>query len=301
MSEVTTPLVNAAGVLRTSAQPTTETLQAPGEHVEAVLDSLLPTSDADWSGLSMDETITRLAAEIDQNGFAILENYLSPEMLEQGRTFISQQTQQHNGEYFAIHGIEALSGSLPASLALSTPLREMLSELYKTQTGRAPSAEEQVFPVIRCLQGKSGLKQSHFYHFDATAVTALLPLYIPTEGEHCGDLIIFPNLRPVRFNALFNVIEKAVLHNSFSQKMVALAVKRGWLKPIRLKLEPGNLYLFWGYRSLHANDECDPALLRATALFHFGNPHHDSWLARLILGTNKRRAKLDHNGLRPVN
>lgn len=301
MSEVTTPLVNAAGVLRTSAQPTTETVQAPGEHVEAVLDSLLPTSDADWSGLSMDETITRLAAEIDQNGFAILENYLSPEMLEQGRTFISQQTQQHNGEYFAIHGIEALSGSLPASLALSTPLREMLSELYKTQTGRAPSAEEQVFPVIRCLQGKSGLKQSHFYHFDATAVTALLPLYIPTEGEHCGDLIIFPNLRPVRFNALFNVIEKAVLHNSFSQKMVALAVKRGWLKPIRLKLEPGNLYLFWGYRSLHANDECDPALLRATALFHFGNPHHDSWLARLILGTNKRRAKLDHNGLRPVN
>lgn len=301
MSEVTTPLVNAAGVLRTSAQPTTETLQAPGEHVEAVLDGLLPTSDADWSGLSMDETITRLAAEIDQNGFAILENYLSPEMLAQGRTFISQQTQQYNGEYFAIHGIEALSGSLPASLALSTPLREMLSELYKTQTGRAPSAEEQVFPVIRCLQGKSGLKQSHFYHFDATAVTALLPLYIPTEGEHCGDLIIFPNLRPVRFNALFNVIEKAVLHNSFSQKMVALAVKRGWLKPIRLKLEPGNLYLFWGYRSLHANDECDPALLRATALFHFGNPHHDSWLARLILGTNKRRAKLDHNGLRPVN
>lgn len=301
MSEVTTPLVNAAGVLRTSAQPTTETVQAPGEHVEAVLDGLLPTSDADWSGLSMDETITRLAAEIDQNGFAILENYLSPEMLEQGRTFITQQTQQHNGEYFAIHGIEALSGSLPASLALSTPLREMLSELYKTQTGRAPSVEEQVFPVIRCLQGKSGLKQSHFYHFDATAVTALLPLFIPTEGEHCGDLIIFPNLRPVRFNALFNVIEKAVLHNGFSQKMVALAVKRGWMRPIRLKLEPGNLYLFWGYRSLHANDECDPALLRATALFHFGNPHHDSWLARLILGTNKRRAKLDHNGLRPVN
>ncbi|RRV15674.1 hypothetical protein EGJ00_11185 [Pseudomonas saudiphocaensis] len=249
----------------------------------------------------MDETITRLAAEIDQNGFAILENYLSPEMLEQGRTFISQQTRQHNGEYFAIHGIEALNGSLPASMALSAPLREMLSELYKVQTGRNPSPEEQVFPVIRCLQGKSGLKQSHFYHFDATAVTALLPLFIPTEGEHCGDLIIFPNLRPVRFNALFNVIEKAVLHNSFSQKMVALAVKRGWLKPIRLKLEPGNLYLFWGYRSLHANDECDPALLRATALFHFGNPHHDSWLARLILGTNKRRAKLDHNGLRPVN
>lgn len=249
----------------------------------------------------VDETVARLAAEIDRHGFAVLENYLSPDALEQGRAFVSQQAQQHQGEYFAIHGIEALSGNLPANLALSAPLREMLSDLYKVQTGREPSAEEQVFPVIRCLQGKSGLRQSHFYHFDATAVTALLPLFIPTEGDHCGDLIIFPNLRPVRFNALRNVIEKAVMHNGVSQKLVALAVHRGWLQPIRLKLEPGNLYLFWGYRSLHANDQCDPALLRATALLHFGNPHHDSWLARLVLGTNKRRAKLDHNGLRPAN
>lgn len=245
--------------------------------------------------------MAQLAAEMDTNGFAVLEHYLPPEMLEQGRAFVTQAVEQHQGEYFAIHGTEALNGSLPANLALNAPLREMLSELYKVQTGRAPSAEEQVFPVIRCLQGRSGLKQSHFYHFDATAVTALLPLFIPTEGEHCGDLIIFPNLRPVRFNALRNVIEKAVLHNGVSQKMVAYAVRRGWLRPIRLKLVPGNLYLFWGYRSLHANDECDPALLRATALFHFGNPHHDSWFARLVLGTNKRRAKLDHNGLRPAN
>lgn len=301
MSEATTPLINAAGALRTSEQPTTENSDIPNEHAEAVLDGLLPTNAAEWTGISLDETVAHLSTEIDGNGFAVLENYLSADMLEQGRAYIRQQAQLHHGEYFAIHGIEALNGSLPASMALSAPLREMLSELYKVQTGRNPSPEEQVFPVIRCLQGKSGLKQSHFYHFDATAVTALLPLFIPTEGEHCGDLIIFPNLRPVRFNALLNVIEKAVLHNSLSQKLVTLAVKRGWLRPIRLKLEPGNLYLFWGYRSLHANDQCDPALLRATALFHFGNPHHDSWLARLVLGTNKRRAKLDHNGLRPAN
>ncbi len=249
----------------------------------------------------MDGTAAHWAAEIDANGFAVLENYLSPEVLEQGRDFIKHQAANHDGEYFAIHGIEALGGSMVAALALSAPFKEMLTDLYRLQTGQEPSAIEQIFPVIRCLQGRSGLKQSHFYHFDATAVTALLPLFIPTEGEHCGDLIIFPNLRSVRFNALRNVIEKALLHNTISQKLVALAVRRGWLQPIRLKLVPGNLYLFWGYRSLHANDQCDPALLRATALFHFGNPHHDSLLARLVLGTNKRRAKLDHNGLKPVN
>lgn len=254
------------------------------------------------SGVATTErTAAQWAAEIDSNGFTVLENYLSPEMLEQARVFIEQQAASRDGEYFAVHGIEALSGSVMASLALSAPFKEMLADLYQLQAGRDPSATEQVFPVIRCLQGRSGLRQSHFYHFDATAITALLPLFIPTEGEHCGDLIIFPNIRPVRFNALLNVIEKALLHNTLSQKLVAFAVRRGWLSPIRLKLVPGNLYLFSGYRSLHANDRCDPAMLRATTLFHFGNPHHDSLLARLVLGTNKRRAKLDHNGLKPAN
>lgn len=249
---------------------------------------------------AMDMSIAQRAVEIDSNGFAVVENFLSSEMLEQGRAFIEQQAAIHLGEYFAVHGIEAMSGSVLATLAASGPLKEMLVDLYRAQTTKEPSSTEQVFPVIRCLQGKSGLKQSHFYHFDATAVTALLPLFIPTQGEHCGDLIIFPNVRRVRFNALRNVIEKALMHNTASQKLIALAVRRGWLRPIRLKLIPGNLYLFWGYRSLHANDQCDPDMLRATALFHFGNPHHDSLLARLLLGTNKRRAKLDHNGLRPA-
>lgn len=250
---------------------------------------------------TMKEAAAQWAAEIDSNGFAVLENYLSPAVLEQGRAFIEQQAANHHGEYFAMHGIEALGGSIMATLAMSAPFKEMMADLYRHQTGQDPSAAEQIFPVIRCLQGRGGLRQSHFYHFDATAVTALLPLFIPTEAEHCGDLIIFANIRPVRFNALRNVIEKALLHNTLSQKLVAFAVKRGWLRPIRLKLVPGNLYLFSGYRSLHANDQCDPAMLRATTLFHFGNPHHDSLLARLLLGTNKRRAKLDHNGLKPVN
>ena len=42
---------------------------------------------------------------------------------------------------------------------------------------------------------------------------------------------------------------------------------------MRIKMVPGNLYLFWGYRSVHTNEPCDPASIRATALFHYANPH----------------------------
>jgi len=50
----------------------------------------------------------------------------------------------------------------------------------------------------------------------------------------------------------------------------------------------GNLYLFWGYLSVHANEPCDPDKIRATALFHFGYPHTGTALRRF---TGKARVR----------
>jgi hypothetical protein len=95
----------------------------------------------------------------------------------------------------------------------------------------------------------------------------------------------------VRSSLLLNVLEKALLQNPLSQKLVAKAIKAGLLKPLKVKLVPGNVYFFWGYRSLHANEPCDPHLLRCTALYHFGNPHADSWFARHFMARNIRTAQ----------
>ena len=54
---------------------------------------------------------------------------------------------------------------------------------------------------------------------------------------------------------------------------------------VRIKLKPGNLYLFWGYRSIHTNEPCDPDKTRATALFHYVDPHTDSRLKRALRGS----------------
>ncbi|HDZ55036.1 MAG TPA: hypothetical protein ENI17_11815 [Pseudomonas xinjiangensis] len=246
------------------------------------------------------QVVCRLASDMDKNGYAVLPNALSPEDLQSARHYINDQASLRDNEYFAVHGIEAMEDSLFGSLGASPAFRQLLAELYEIVTGEAPAIDERIFPVIRCLEGQTGLKESHFYHFDATAVTALAPVVIPVEGEHCGDLIMFPNIRNIRSSAIYNIVEKAILHNSMSKKICAFGVRRGWLHPIRIKLVPGNLYLFWGYRSLHCNDQCDPTMRRATGLYHFGNPHRESILARKFLGSNKRKAKLDENGLRPV-
>lgn len=39
-----------------------------------------------------------------------------------------------------------------------------------------------------------------------------------------------------------------------------------------VQLKPGNVYLFWGYRTFHGNLPCAPNTVRATLLLHYGNP-----------------------------
>ncbi len=233
-------------------------------------------------------TVARLVRDIDTQGFAVLDNFISGEQLQHARDFVSCQVKEHGSEYFALHGLTAMHGSLFEELGTSPAFRQLLNEVYQSGLKQTLPPDEKAFPVIRFLQGRTGRKESHFFHFDATGLTALVPIVIPTEGRHCGDLITFPNIRPLRRSVMVNVIEKALLHNTVSQKLTSWLVGRGWLKPVRIKLQPGNVYLFWGYRSLHANDPCDPSMLRATALYHYGNPHRDSWLAKRLLGRNQR-------------
>jgi len=40
--------------------------------------------------------------------------------------------------------------------------------------------------------------------------------------------------------------------------------------------DTGDLYFFWGMRSLHANQACAPSSVRCTVLLHFGDPHENS-------------------------
>lgn len=237
--------------------------------------------------------VTRLVRDIDSQGYAVLESFIPDDRLQQARDFIQSQVEQHGPEYFALHGLAAMRGSLFEDLGTSPAFRQLLNDVYQAGLGLTPPPDETTFPVIRFLQGKTGRKESHFFHFDATGLTALVPIVIPTQGKHCGDLITFPNIRPVRRSVMVNVIEKAILHNTASQKLTSWLVQRGWLKPVRIKLKPGNVYLFWGYRSLHANDPCDPNLLRATALYHYGNPHRNSWLAKRLLGRNQRHLPVE--------
>lgn len=235
------------------------------------------------------KTNSLIIQEMNTRGSCCITNFLTKKQLASLQQSVRLDASKHNGQYFAHHGGEAVESSLLGVLGASSEFRAMLEYIYQAGAGKAAYSDE-ILKVLRCVQGKSGRRESNRFHYDASLVTVLLPIEIPQGGTAQGDLIMFPNLRRLRSNVLTNLIEKALLQNRLSRKLISALISHGLLQPVKLQLVPGNLYLFWGYRTLHANEPCDPACRRATAIFHYGDPHAGSLATRLILKLNQRRA-----------
>jgi hypothetical protein len=235
------------------------------------------------------ETIVELVAEINRNGFGVLPGYLQPEDLAKLRSFVEGAVSAAGEQYVSFTGEEPVKGTLLQVLSNSPSFADLLHRVYELGAG-VPAPDQSLYQVLRCLKGESGLKHALLFHYDSYVVTALLPVIIPTEGL-TGKLVMAPNVRPIRSSYLFNLIDKIILDNPVTQFLLRKAYRWDLLKLKQIPMVPGNLYFFWGYRSVHGNEACDPDKIRATALFHFGDPHANSRL-RKFTGRAKSRARV---------
>lgn len=186
------------------------------------------------------------------------------------------------------NGYEKIQGTVLHDLGKSAEIKSIFMRmLNKKNATQGPM--EHPYAVVRCLKGQSGLKKSYRFHFDAYTITMLAPIVIPTTGGKTGDLLIYPNLRGIRSNTIINIAEKFVYQNRVTTAFLREMVTRGYMRPQVIKLVPGNVYFFWGYQSLHANEPCEVDSLRATAIFHFGQPHANSSIVKLIERRNQQR------------
>jgi hypothetical protein len=234
------------------------------------------------------EKVMELAVDMDRNGFGVLSGYVQPADLAELRKFVEAAVSAAGGEYVAFAGEEPVAGTLLQVLSSSPVFVNLLHQIYELGSRRS-APDQSLYQLLRCLKGKSGLKHSLLFHYDSYVVTVLLPVIIPTEGR-AGHLVMVPNMRPIRSSYLLNLIDKIILDNPVTLLFLRRGFRSGLLKLKQIPMVPGNLYFFWGYRSMHANEICDPDKIRATALFHFGDPHADSRL-RKFTGRTKSRAR----------
>ncbi len=218
-----------------------------------------------------ESAIYTLVTDLNTTGYAMIPNYIEPATLTRMQDFVRAEIAKAGNEYVGLNGPKAVAGSGLDELYYTPAFNNLIKTIYKLGTGKTPP-EQELLHVLRCLAGQTGQKHAWMFHYDSYVVTALVPIVIPKEGRS-GDLLMFPNTRTIRTAYLLNALDKVALDNKLTQKLLRRTVERNPDKPVRIKMQPGNLYVFWGYRSIHTNEPCDPENVRATALYHYANPH----------------------------
>lgn len=239
------------------------------------------------ANLAMTEAVydpMKIAAEIDAAGCAVVENYVSPAELRQAQDFVENVVKKNDGNCRIFRGPNELVGTFMYDLPKRPEFVKLCCDIYEAGTGHpAPNAD--CYQVLRCLCGLKGQKNSMHFHFDTYALAALVPITIPTEGK-LGDLLLLPNVRHIRRFYTQSLIDKAILASPIRQRFLKRLYATHDERLVRVKMVPGNLYFFWGYKSAHTNEECSIGTIRCTALFHYVDPHANS-LLRSIMPTSR--------------
>ncbi|OWW00092.1 hypothetical protein ATY81_25155 [Rhizobium sp. R72] len=235
---------------------------------DALIDARLPVLS--------DVAIRQVFDEIDANGFSCIPNYIHAEDLSRMQDFVAMAVARSQNEYVVLRGSDAVLGSGMDELATSAQFTSIFSRLYELAFGNnAPQVT--FYQILRCLTGKGAARNSLIFHYDSYLITGLIPVTIPATGNK-GDLLLFPNTRKVRAFYATNLFDKLLLDNRITQAILRVLARSRNTPFVRVQMVPGNLYLFWGYRSIHTNEPCAPDKVRATALFHFADPHAASSL-----------------------
>jgi hypothetical protein len=208
--------------------------------------------------------------------------------LARAREAVIGHLDEHGKRYFSLVRPGNDRGSPAGELVEDPKVEGLLRGVTQTVCPQGIADYEEVYNVLRIIAGPKGESGSLEFHYDASVVTMLVPLFIPQNAPgESGELVVFPNDRPFRGSVVTNLLEKAVVQNKLYRDRTSARFERDPQRYMRT-LKPGNAYLFLGYRTLHGNLPCAPNSLRATMLLHYGNPHGNDPLLKIVRSARER-------------
>lgn len=235
-----------------------------------------------------DAQVASLIKAIDSDGYAVLPGWASPAQLKELQTLVTDTVAAAGNDYVALSGRQPVQGSPLYDWGSSRDFIDLCRRITEGATGQR-SSDTTLTQTLRCLTGNGGRRESLIFHYDSFVLTTIMPVCMPESGER-GDLLMLPNRRRLRHSYLRNLVDKVLVDNKWVQRYLKSRFAMDDKAFTRIAMQPGHMYLFWGYRSLHTNLPVAEDALRATAVFHYHNVHGSSSLAsrlRKSLGTMK--------------
>lgn len=221
--------------------------------------------------------IENIIKNINKKGFHCLENFINQDSLEVLRKFVDQKLEENNYQYFFLTS-ESVSNNLLNDKKFFGSIESLLKDITSSFNFKIRE-NEKLYKVLRVVTGEKSKKVSLDFHFDAHLLTLLIPIYIPnTEKSDNGNLIIIKNLRTLTKSLVKNIFQKIFYQSNFFKNFF---IEKNLVKKEILNLSPGNVYIFNGFRTLHANMNINPKDIRATILVHYYDIFKSSFLVDL--------------------
>jgi hypothetical protein len=170
-----------------------------------------------------------------------------------------------------------------SALAADSRLRHFLEAVAVQAFPAGDPGDRRLECAIRAINGPDPDDKPLWFHYDATVLTMVIPVVIPDAGAgRSGELVLVPNRRPYRRSVVANVMEKFVVQSDVYRRRFVGRLRLGDNVKV-VPLQPGNAYLFAGYRSYHATMPCETGATRVTVIIHYKDVHRGS----RVLGSAK--------------
>ena len=112
-----------------------------------------------------------------------------------------------------------------------------------------------------------------------------------------GELLLLPNFRNFNQNIFMNIITKIIFQNPISRWILGYKIIQKKIGIKTISLSETNIYIFYGYRSLHGVNSYAKNSERTSLLLHILNPHQNSFFDNYI----KRRHKNQRTNFKALN
>ena len=233
-----------------------------------------------------------VADQLNRVGVACLPDVIAPRVVAAAQHELQALVEQNGHASFALLDLEQKPDLTIGRLAADASLRGLVEELveFACPQDAWPARRDAVGTSLNVTVTSDQPSRSGNLHYDASIVTVVVPLQIPDCGcGQSGELVVFPNKRPFRHSVARNVVDKVRDQNGRTASRMLDRMRCG-AEGDCLPLKVGNVYAFWGYRTLHGTLPCPAGCVRATLTIHGGDPHGHAPALRLLKSANDFRA-----------
>lgn len=196
-----------------------------------------------------------LKNSLDKSGFVEIPNFLNNSYLNKIKTNCMALIKRDPGKK-AYNGSELVEEGL-WELEKSDVILKLSKKILKEYTERVSKSDMR--SVLNIGHGNPEYKKNLF-HFDAVYLTWAIPIEMPKNKEGgSGEFWIWPNVRQFSTNNILN---------KFYWKIMKYKFLRNLFPHFKIKFEPGNAYLFYGFRSWHGVGDLASGAIRFNYLIH---------------------------------